>query len=54
MTDDKIKRINELANKSKTSYLSEEEKEEQTKLRKEYIETVKNNLRNQLEGIEII
>ncbi|MCH5152563.1 MAG: DUF896 domain-containing protein [Clostridiales bacterium] len=38
MLEEKIKRINELANKSKTPEgLTDEEKEEQAKLRKEYI-----------------
>ena len=38
MLDDKIKRINELARKSKTPEgLTEEEKQEQVRLRQEYI-----------------
>ena len=38
MLEEKIKRINELAKKSKTSEgLTDEEKEEQQQLRKEYI-----------------
>lgn len=54
MTDAKIKRINELVSKSKIECLSDEEKEEQANLRKEYIESVKRNLRKQLENIEIV
>lgn len=48
-----IDRINELARKSKTEGLTPEEKEEQAKLRKEYIEAVKMNLRSQLDNIDV-
>lgn len=46
-------RINELYHKSKTEGLTEEEKEEQARLRQEYIENVRNNLRGQLSSIRI-
>ncbi|WP_084764430.1 DUF896 domain-containing protein [Clostridium massiliamazoniense] len=46
-----IERINQLSRKSKDCGLTEEEKEEQQVLRKEYINRFKNNLRSQLEGI---
>ena len=52
ITEDKIKRINELARKSKAEGLTEEEKEEQQILRREYIDAFKSNLRAQLEQIE--
>ena len=42
-----IGRINELARKAKTEGLTEEEKEEQKRLRREYIDR---NLRSQLEN----
>ena len=46
ITEDEIKRINELAQKSKTDEgLSEDEKKEQHKLRRKYIDSFKNNLR---------
>ena len=48
MTDEKINRINELYKKSKNEGLSAEEKEEQTRLRKEFVADVKGNLRAQL------
>lgn len=48
-----IDRINELARKAKTEGLTPEEKQEQQKLRKEYIEAVKMNLRSQLDHIDI-
>jgi 5-formyltetrahydrofolate cyclo-ligase len=40
-----IDRINFLAKKSREEGLTEEEKVEQAKLRREYIDSVKNNLR---------
>lgn len=49
----KIERINELARKAKSVGLSEAEKEEQTKLRQEYIAAVRKNMRAQLNNIDI-
>ena len=54
MNDSKIARINELYKKSKAEGLTEEEKKEQDFLRKEYIASVKSNLRNQLNNIDVI
>lgn len=55
MTEEKIKRINELAHKSKTSEgLTEEEKVEQAKLRREYIDSFKASLTGQLENTYIV
>lgn len=48
-----IDRINELARKSKTVGLTPEEKEEQAKLRKEFIAAIRMNLRSQLDNIDI-
>ena len=48
-----IDRINELARKAKTEGLTPEEKEEQKKLRTEYIEVISMNLRAQLDNIDI-
>lgn len=48
-----IERINELARKAKAKGLTPEEKTEQQRLRKEYIESVKMNLRSQLDNINI-
>lgn len=53
MKQEQIERINELARKSKTTGLTPEEKEEQKKLRAEYIESVRMNLRTQLDNINI-
>ena len=54
MTDEKIARINELYHKSKDVGLSEEEKEEQARLRREYIDSIKSNLRSQIENVRIV
>ena len=51
--DEKINRINELYHKSQAEGLSAEEKDEQARLRKEYINSVKVNLRSQLNNINI-
>ncbi|MCT8977636.1 DUF896 domain-containing protein [Clostridium sp. CX1] len=50
--DELIERINFLYKKSKNEGLTEEEKDEQQKLRRRYIDNVKRNFRAQLEGIE--
>ncbi len=54
MTEDKIKRINELYRKSQAEGLTDEEKKEQDLLRKEYIASVKKNLRSQLNNIDMV
>lgn len=52
--EDKIKRINELYHKSQAEGLTDEEKEEQALLRREYIASVRRNLKGQLDSITII
>ena len=54
MTEEKIKRINELARKQKSDGLTEEEKAEQFKLRREYINAYKQSLIAQLENTYIL
>lgn len=54
MTQEKIQRINELYRKSQAEGFSEAEKKEQDLLRKEYIASVKKNLRNQLNNIDMV
>lgn len=51
--EDKIKRINELYHKSKSQGLNDEEKEEQARLRQAYIESIRMNLKSQLDNIVI-
>ena len=53
MDGQKIKRINELYRKSKAEGLTEAELKEQKLLRAEYLEAVKQNLRRQLNNIDI-
>ncbi len=54
ITQEKIDRINYLARKSKAEGLSEEEKEEQNKLRREYIDAYKQSLHTQLGNTVIV
>lgn len=54
MTQEKINTINELAHKSKTVGLTDEEKQEQAVLRREYIDSFKASLVGQLENTYII
>ncbi|MBP3380308.1 MAG: DUF896 domain-containing protein [Ruminococcus sp.] len=54
MEQKKIDRINELARKSKTVGLTEEEKAEQTELRNEYRRAVTGNLTATLENTYIM
>lgn len=49
-----IDRINTLYHKSKSVGLTEEEKEEQAKLRKQYIENIRRNMRANLNSISIV
>ena len=51
--DEKIAHINALYHKSQSEGLTAEEKEEQDRLRKEYVANVRANLRGQLNSITI-
>ena len=53
MDNIKIDRSNALAHKQKSVGLTEEEKVEQAKLRKEYLDAVKGSLRAHLNNIDI-
>ena len=55
MIDQKlIDRINYLANKSKKEGLTEEEKEEQAKLRQEYLKLFREGFRQRLDSLKIV
>ena len=52
--DELVKKINYLANKSKTEPLTEEEKALQAELRREYIERFKQGLRQTLDNTYVV
>lgn len=54
ITEEQINRINELAHKSKKEGLSEEEKQEQNKLRQAYIDAIRGNIRSQLDNVDVV
>ena len=49
-----MNKINGLAQKSKEEGLSESEKKEQKKLREEYLELIRGQVKNHLAGITIV
>lgn len=53
MNQDKIDRINTLYHKSQATGLTDQEKEEQAALRREYIQAIRGNLRSNLNNISI-
>ena len=53
MDESRITRINELYHKAQNEGLTPEEKEEQVRLRMEYVQAVRANLRGQLNNISI-
>lgn len=54
MEKHKIDRINELAHKAKGEGLTLEEKAEQSELRKEFLASIRSDLKATLESIEIV
>jgi uncharacterized protein YnzC (UPF0291/DUF896 family) len=54
VSKEQIARINELYKKQKNEGLSEEEKKEQAYLRRLYIDSMKANLKSQLDSIKIV
>ena len=54
MTEEQIARINELARKSKTIGLTPEEKQEQAKLRLEYLAAIRTSLESQLDNVYFV
>ena len=53
-SQDKIRRINELAKKAKAAGLTPQEKEEQQLLRQEYIKSFRGNLQSTLDFVVIV
>ena len=54
VSKEKLDRINELARKSKQAELTAEEKEEQQKLRSEYIKNFRESFKGQLDQIKFV
>ncbi len=54
LSQDKLDRINELANKSKETELTSAEKQEQKKLREEYLKNARKSFKNQLKGVKVV
>lgn len=54
MDKGKLDRINYLAKKAKTEALTDAEKEEQKKLRKEYLEGFRSSFKNQITNLTVI
>ena len=54
LSKEKIDRINELSKKKKMGTLTEAEAKEQTQLRKEYLDTFRNSMRETIENVKIV
>ena len=52
--EEKIARINALSRKAKAEGLTDEEREEQARLRRDYIDSVKANLKSQLDTLYVL
>lgn len=54
LSKEKIARINELSKKKKAGTLTEAEAKEQTVLRKEYLDSFRNSMRNTIENVKVV
>ncbi|HET7580512.1 MAG TPA: DUF896 domain-containing protein [Bacillales bacterium] len=54
LSDDKLKRINELARKAKSDGLTKQEKKEQKELRQQYLQRFRESFKNQLHSVKVI
>jgi uncharacterized protein YnzC (UPF0291/DUF896 family) len=54
LSKEKLSRIGELSQKAKSEGLTQEEAKEQSKLRKEYLETFRSSMRKTIENVKII
>ena len=54
LTPEKIERINVLARKKKAQGLTAEEAQEQQALREEYLQNLRYDMRNHIEGMKIV
>ncbi|MEX2104848.1 MAG: DUF896 domain-containing protein [Bacilli bacterium] len=54
ISDELIKRINELSRKSKEQGLSDAEQEEQSRLRIQYVAAFRSSMKSQLDSIKVV
>ncbi len=54
ITNEQVERINELARKHKAEGLTEAEIEERAELRRIYLDSVRENLRGQVESVKLV
>ncbi|TCP30233.1 uncharacterized protein YnzC (UPF0291/DUF896 family) [Scopulibacillus darangshiensis] len=54
LSNEKLQRISELANKSKKESLTSEEKEEQKSLREEYLKAFRGNFKEHLHNVKVV
>lgn len=54
LSKEKLQRINELSKKKKAGTMTEAEAKEQTALRKEYLDTFRATMRDNIESLKII
>ncbi|WP_411953219.1 DUF896 domain-containing protein [Alkalibacillus sp. S2W] len=54
LSQDKLDRINELANKKKTKGLNKKEEKEQKELRQEYLEAFRSSFKGQLQSMKVV
>ncbi|RSL32762.1 DUF896 domain-containing protein [Salibacterium salarium] len=54
LSQEKIARINELAHRSKTTGLTEQEEEEQHDLRNEYLSKFRSSFKSQLQSVKVV
>lgn len=54
ITPQMIERINQLARKQKTEGLTEEEKNEQTRLRQAYLQAIRGQVKQQLDRVQFV
>lgn len=54
LSEDKLRRINELSKKKKEHGLTDVELKEQSVLREEYLQNLRKGFRNHIEGLKIV
>lgn len=54
LSEDKLRRINELSKKKKEHGLTDAELKEQSELREEYLQNLRKGFRNHIEGLKIV